>query len=39
MRQGISFQTAFVFKKSFKLGKSKWFAAWFHDIYVALKLA
>ena len=29
----------FVFKKSFILGKSKWSAAWFHCISIALKLA
>ena len=29
----------FVFLKSFILGKSKWSAAWFHYISIALKLA
>ena len=29
----------FIFKKSFVLGKSKWSAAWFHYISIALKLA
>ena len=29
----------FVFSKSFILGKSKWSAAWFHYISIALKLA
>ena len=29
----------FVFLKSFVLGKSKWSAAWFHYISIALKLA
>ena len=40
MRQGHLLQSAFLFFFfNFILGKSKWYAAWFHYISIALKLA
>ena len=39
MKRETSSRPLFVFQKSFVLGKSKWSAAWFHYISIALKLA